>query len=76
MFDQACRDNLIKRSAAALQRLQDHMMKNLKKDFYDDEKEADTMKSLEWFIQNIELVAKTLKEDDDLTTQMAGASLS
>ena len=73
---QVYKDNLHQRTMVALQTLQEQMLQNLKKEFYDDEKEFYNMKGMEWFVQNIELVANTIKEEDDLAKQMAGASLS
>jgi len=60
----------------ALQSLQEQMLQNLKKEFYDDEKEVYNMKGMEWFVQNIELVEIAIKEEDELATQMARSSLS
>ena len=73
---QVYKNNLHQRIMASLQFLQEKMLQNLKKDFYDDEKEAYNMKGVEWFVQNIGRVANTIKEEDELAMQMAGASLS
>ena len=73
---QVYKDNLHQRIMVALQVLQEQMLQNLKKEFYDDEKETYNMKGMEWFVQNIELVAITIKEEDELAMQMARTSLS
>ena len=73
---QVYKNNLHQRIMASLQFLQEKMLQNLKKDFYDDEKEAYNMKGVEWFVQNIGRVANTIKEEDELAMHMAGASLS
>ena len=73
---QVYKDNLHLRIMVALQSLQEQMLQNLKKEFYDDGKEFYNMKGMEWFVQNIELVATEIKEEDGLAMQMAGASLS
>ena len=73
---QVYKDNLHLRIMVALQSLQEQMLQNLKKEFYDDEKEFYNMKGMEWFVENIELVATTIKEEDDLVTQLASTSLS
>ena len=73
---QVYKDNLHQRTMVALQALQEQMLQNLKKEFYDAEKETYNMKGMEWFVQNIELVAITIKEEDELAMQMARSSLS
>ena len=73
---QVYKDNLHLRIMVALQSHQEQMLQNLKKEFYDDEKETYNMKGMEWFVQNIELVAITIKEEDELAMQMARSSLS
>ena len=73
---QVYKDNLHLRIMVALQSLQEQMLQNLKKEFYDDEKEFYNMKGMEWFVENIELVAITIKEEDELAMQMARSSLS
>jgi len=73
---QVYKDNLHLRIMVALQSLQEQMLQNLKKEFYDDEKEFYNMKGMEWFVENIELVATTIKEEDELVTQLASTSLS
>ena len=73
---QVYKNNLHQRIMVALQSLQEQMLQNLKKEFYDDGKEFYNMKGMEWFVQNIELVATEIKEEDGLAMQMAGASLS
>ena len=73
---QVYKDNLHRRIMVALQSLQEQMLQNLKKEFYDEEKEFYNMKGMEWFVENIELVAITIKEEDELAMQMARSSLS
>ena len=73
---QVYKNNLHQRIMVALQSLQEQMLQNLKKEFYDDEKEFYNMKGMEWFVENIELVATTIKEEDELVTQLASTSLS
>ena len=73
---QVYKDNLHLRIMVALQSLQEQTLQNLKKEFYDDEKEFYNMKGMEWFVENVELVATTIKEEDELVTQLASTSLS
>ena len=73
---QVYKDNLHQRITVALQSLQEQMLQNLKKEFYDEEKEFYNMKGMEWFVENIELVAMTIKEEDELAMLMARTSLS
>ena len=73
---QVYKDNLHLRIMVALQSLQEQMLQNLKKEFYDEEKEFYNMKGMEWFVENIELVAITIKEEDELAMLMARTSLS
>ena len=73
---QVYKNNLHLRIMVALQSLQEQMLQNLKKEFYDDEREFYNMKGMEWFVEKIELVATTIKEEDELVTQLASTSLS